>query len=59
MGLGDWFLCNEVLDDTIRDTPSDEVQLGDGRRQFLAGGELVLDTLCTAERIEQLFRIPV
>lgn len=45
---------SDVIDDTVDDTPADEIQLGDRRRKSLK-----LDPLRTTKRIEKLFRIAI
>jgi hypothetical protein len=47
-------LLDEIPYDTVGDTPLDEVELGDGRRQALK-----LDTCRTTERVEELFGVAV
>jgi hypothetical protein len=54
MGPQDFLFCNKVLDNSIRDAPADEVELGNGRGQAFK-----LDALRTAERVEELFRVAV
>ena len=44
----------EVADDAVRDTPLDEVELCDRRRQALK-----LDAGRTAERVEELLRVSI
>ena len=54
MGLADWLMCNHVLDDAVRQTPLDEIELGDGGCQ-----PLKLNTFGPAKRVEQFFRVSI
>lgn len=51
--MQDSFL-SDVVDDTIDDTPANEIQLSNRRRK-----PLKLDPLRTTKRIEKLFRIAI
>jgi hypothetical protein len=54
MGSQDFLLPDEVSDNSIRDAPTNEVQLGYGCRDFLK-----LNALGAAEGIEELLRVAV
>jgi hypothetical protein len=45
---------SDVIDDTIDDAPTDEIQLGNRRRKTLK-----LDPLRTTKRVKKLFRIAI
>jgi hypothetical protein len=47
-------LLLKVFDDAVRDAPPNEVELGDGRHEFLK-----LDSGRPAERVEELLGVPV
>jgi hypothetical protein len=54
MGSQDFLLLDEVSDNSIRDAPTNEVQLGYSCRDTLK-----LNTLSAAEGIEELLRVAV
>ena len=45
---------NEICDDSIRDAPANEIELGNGGNQTLE-----FDALRSTERVEKLFTVPV
>jgi hypothetical protein len=47
-------LLVHVIDDTVDDTPANEIQLCNRRRKSLK-----LDPLCTTKRVKKLFRVAV
>jgi hypothetical protein len=54
MGPQDFLLLDEVCDNSIRDAPTNEVQLG-----YSCGDALKFNALRAAERIEELLRVAV
>jgi hypothetical protein len=48
------WLFHKVLNDSVGDTPPNEVELGHGRGQALE-----LNARCTAKRIKELLRVPI
>jgi hypothetical protein len=51
--MQDSFLGN-VVNDTVDDTPANEIQLCNRRRK-----PLEIDPLCTTKRVKKLFRVAV